>query len=157
MRELTGIPAATVKVIALGMAVFHLYTAGFGSFVALIQRSFHLMFAMTLVFLLFPAGKRSRKDGVSLLDVLLSLAAAWAFSYVFLHYDAINERIPGISEITTVELIAGGTAILLTLEGARRALGTAMAVIPALFLSYALFRNLSLQGISEHTVAAADV
>ncbi len=156
MRELTGVPATAVKVIALGMAVFHLYTAGFGSFVALIQRSIHLMFAMTLVFLLFPAGKRSRKDGVSLLDVLLGLAAAWAFSYVFLHYDAINERIPGISEITAVELIAGGTAILLTLEGARRALGTAMAVIPALFLSYALFGDLLSGSFSHPPITVAE-
>ena len=156
MRELTGIPAAAVKVIALGMAVFHLYTAGFGSFVALIQRSIHLMFAMTLVFLLFPAGKRSRKDGISIPDILLSVAAAWAFSYVFLHYDIINERIPGISEITTMEMLAGGTAILLTLEGARRALGTAMAVIPALFLSYALFGHLFSGSFSHPPIALSE-
>lgn len=149
MRELTGIPATVVKGIALCMAAFHLYTAGFGSFVALIQRSFHLMFAMTLVFLIFPAGKKSSGNKVSLPDVLLSLAAAWAFSYVFLHYEAINERIPGISEISTTEFIAGAAAILLTLEGARRALGTAMAVIPSLFLAYALFGH-HLSGSFSH-------
>lgn len=139
------------------MAFFHLYTAGFGSFVALIQRSVHLTFAMTLVFLLFPAGKKSGNKGVSLADIALAALSTWAFSYVFLHYDAINERIPGLTEITAMELAAGGAAVLLTLEGARRALGTAMAVIPSLFLAYALFGHLIPGSFSHPALSPAEI
>ncbi len=141
MRKIAGMPAYAVRIIALGMAGFHLYTAAFGSFVALIQRSVHLAFAMTLVFLLYPSRKTDDSDAVPVYDIVLALLAALSFGYVFANYDAINERIPGLTELTLPDYLFGGAALLLALESARRVLGIAMTVIPVCFLAYALWGN----------------
>ena len=47
-----------ISVIAVAMALFHLYTAGFGRFPALQQRSIHLAFALILTFYLYPVRKK---------------------------------------------------------------------------------------------------
>ena len=46
--------AQVVRVVAIGMAVFHLYTAQFGVFSAMVQRPVHLMFACLLTLLSHP-------------------------------------------------------------------------------------------------------
>ncbi len=61
------------KVIAIAMSLFHLYIAGFGTMPATQQRIMHLMFAMTLVFLLYPAGKNRRGAGF----LFLTLHVRW--------------------------------------------------------------------------------
>ena len=43
-----------VSVIAVAMSLYHMYVAGFGPPEAIIFRGIHLLFALTLVFLLFP-------------------------------------------------------------------------------------------------------
>ncbi|MGD8292249.1 MAG: hypothetical protein PVF37_11130, partial [Desulfobacterales bacterium] len=47
-----------ISITAVAMAVFHLYTAGFGRFPALQQRSIHLAFALILTFYLYPVRKK---------------------------------------------------------------------------------------------------
>jgi len=44
--------ALLISIVAVAMALFHLYTAGFGRFPALQQRSIHLAFALILTFYL---------------------------------------------------------------------------------------------------------
>ena len=44
----------TVAAVAVAMSVYHMYVAGFGPPEAMIFRGTHLLFALTLVFLLYP-------------------------------------------------------------------------------------------------------
>ena len=53
--------AAAIRLIAAVFCLFHLYTAYFGTFTALLQRGIHLSFALPLIFLCFPATRR--RDG----------------------------------------------------------------------------------------------
>ena len=51
LRKLTGTLSKLVTIIAIGMSLFHLYTAGFGTLLSVRQRSLHLILAFTLGFL----------------------------------------------------------------------------------------------------------
>ena len=52
-RKYKGNWALLITVIAVAMSAFHLYTSGFGTLMAMKQRSVHLAFLMALTFLLY--------------------------------------------------------------------------------------------------------
>ncbi|WP_224654370.1 hypothetical protein, partial [Escherichia coli] len=83
-----------------------------------IQRSIHLGFALALIFLLFPAIKKTgvKKDKVPFYDVILSLLAIAVGLYWPLFYDDRGFRVGRGSDL---DLFIGIVAILLTLEAAR--------------------------------------
>jgi TRAP-type uncharacterized transport system fused permease subunit len=64
-RQLTGIPAQLVRLIAIGMSLFQLYT-GYFQFTAMNQRVPHVCLGYILIFLVYPLGKKSRKDRLSI-------------------------------------------------------------------------------------------
>src|SRR5699024_7136774 len=56
-RNMKGIAGAIVFILLLSFSIFQLYTGAFGQFTAYIQRTVHLGFALTLIFMLYPARK----------------------------------------------------------------------------------------------------
>lgn len=56
-RNYTGLMAKIVAAIAITFSCFQLYTAVFGVLDAMIQRSIHLAFGLSLAYLLYPASK----------------------------------------------------------------------------------------------------
>src|SRR5690606_23231119 len=102
-------------------------------FTAYIQRSIHLGFALALIFLLFPAIKKTgvKRDKVPFYDVILSLLAVAVGLYWPLFYGDLVFRVGRVSDI---DLIIGVIAILLTLEAARRAVGLPITIISTVFL-----------------------
>ena len=81
-----------ISVIAVAMSLYHMYVAAFGPPEAVIFRGTHLLFAMTLVFLLYPF-KTSGSPWWRALD-LLTLAGSWGFVlHIFLNYEAFINRI----------------------------------------------------------------
>src|SRR5690625_463872 len=135
-RRLTGIAAGVVFVLLLGFSLFQLYTGAFGQYTAYIQRTVHLGFALTLVFLLFPARKSKVKNSVPWYDIVLILLAIVVCGYWPLYYETLVQHVGTISD---TQLIIGGLAILLVLEAARRAVGLPITIIAACFLLYAYF------------------
>ncbi len=126
-----------VTLVAVCMSLYHMYVAGFGPPEALIFRGTHLLFALTLVFLLYP----SRRNGGLLwrcLDFAL-LAGSWGFVlHVFLNYDAFIERIIYIDDLTPGDMFNAVVAVLLVLEGTRRVIGWALPITAGVFLTYAI-------------------
>jgi TRAP-type uncharacterized transport system fused permease subunit len=51
-RRLTGVWASIIRWLAIGMSLYQLYTAIFGVLPAQLQRTWHLGFALSLIFLL---------------------------------------------------------------------------------------------------------
>ena len=135
-RRLTGIAAGVVFVLLLGFSLFQLYTGAFGQYTAYIQRTVHLGFALTLVFLLFPARKSKVKNSVPWYDIVLILLAIVVCGYWPLYYETLVQHVGTISD---TQLIIGGLAILLVLEAARRSVGLPITIIAACFLLYAYF------------------
>ncbi|MEK4306508.1 TRAP transporter permease [Oceanobacillus sp. M60] len=125
-------------VIFLGLiafSVFQLYTGIFGQLTAYIQRTIHLGFALSLIFLLFPAARGMRKDKIPWYDYILMLLSILVCGYWPVYYDTLVQQFGGIS---VMQMVVGGFGILLVLEAARRAVGLPITIIALLFLSYAL-------------------
>jgi TRAP transporter 4TM/12TM fusion protein len=132
-RRLTGISAAVVATAAGLMSLFHLYTARFGTFEALRQRSAHLAFVMVLVYLLYPLRRRgAAATRFALPDVLFAAASVSLMLYVFVNQHALAIR---AGRLGTVDLIIGVLGTLAVLEAGRRVLGV-LPVIAAALLIY---------------------
>jgi TRAP transporter 4TM/12TM fusion protein len=123
-RNLTGAWAAVVSVIAVAMAVFHLYTARLGTLEALRQRSVHVAFALALVFLLYPFKKKNAATSrIGAADIAMVLAAVAPMLYVFVNRTELTLR---AGNLTRLDLAVGVLGILVVLEAGRRL----MAVVP---------------------------
>ena len=127
-----------VASVAIAMSLYHMYVAAFGPPEALIFRGTHLLFTLTLVFLLFPL-KPGGGVGWKIADALL-LAASWGFIlHIFLNYDYVTERIIYIDELTRLDGLYGWVSILIVLEATRRVLDWGLTITCLAFLSYPLF------------------
>ncbi|MEX2240648.1 MAG: TRAP transporter fused permease subunit [Burkholderiales bacterium] len=133
--------------IAVAMSLYHMYVAGFGPPEAMIFRGTHLLFALTLVFLLYPyrGGGRWRA-----LDLLL-LAGGWgAVLQIFLHYETFTNRIIYIDDLTAWDKFFAVVAVLVVLEGTRRVIGWALPLTAICFLAYTVgFTNVSMSNVGE--------
>ncbi len=128
-----------VRVVALGMAVFQIYTAQFGLFSALVQRSIHLAFACTLVFLLNPLRRYKDKQpplGQRLFDWGLAAAAVVTLVHLCLSYKNLAMR---GGEAAPIDLWMGGLLLLLVLEATRRLMGPALPIITIVAVLYTFF------------------
>jgi len=132
--RLSGIWASIIKIIAIGFSVFQLYTALFGVLEAQIQRPTHLMFALTLIYLLYPTRTKKHQAGIHPFDLFLALMSVGAGLYSILNYETLMES-AGL--YSTADLTMGIIGILLTLEATRRIVGLPIVVIASSFLLYA--------------------
>ena len=122
-----------VSVLAIGLSMFHVYTAGFGTLSSWSQRSVHVIWAILLIFMLFPFRKGKR---FGLIDVLLVLITIVVAGYIIFFPDDIQSR-QGAANLT--DLIFGSTFILLVIEATRRTNGILMALIGVFAVVYILF------------------
>ncbi|MGV8842007.1 MAG: TRAP transporter permease [Pseudomonas sp.] len=141
-RTPAGAMAQVIAGLALIWSLFQLWIAsplpfmvGAGVFNSTETRAIHLAFALLLAFLAYPALKRSPRDRVPLLDIVLGLVAAASAAYLFVFYQQLTQR-PGL--LTTGDLVVACIGIPLLLEATRRALGPPLAIIALLFLAYSL-------------------
>lgn len=124
--------------VAIALALFHLYTAFFGSFPGQIQRSIHWMGISVVIFLIKIVANYENQKRISILRLVLNyilvLAAVLTGVYLIVNYEAILSR---IGNYTTLDLILGVVAVLLLLEATRRTLGWVLPTITLLFVVYA--------------------
>jgi TRAP transporter 4TM/12TM fusion protein len=129
---------ATVTVLAVAMSLYHIYTAAFGPPDAVIFRGIHLMFAMALVFLLYPSFARGGWR-VRALDLALLALACGAVLHIFINYETFTSRIIYIDDLTVADQFWTVVAVLLVLEGTRRVIGWALPITAIVFIVYAAF------------------
>ena len=137
VRRLGGIMNWVVFGLLLAFSLFQLYTAIFGQFTAYIQRSIHLGFGLTAIFLLYPAlKKKGLKTKVPFYDFILAIVAAVTGVYWVMNYERL---VTSLGKINQTDFIVGTIVIILVLEAARRAVGLPIIIIAGLFLVYAFF------------------
>ena len=130
--------ALLVSVIAIAMSLYHMYVAASGPPEAYFFRGTHLLFTLTLVFLLYPS-KPGGGWGWRALDLLLIVGSFSFIFYIFIYYDYITNRIIYIDELTLSDKINATLAIVIVLEATRRVLGWGLALTAIAFLAYPLF------------------
>lgn len=145
-RVLTGPMGMVINVLAIGLAVFQLYTAFFGVLPTMQQRSFHVAFILPMIFLLYPATKKSPRDRVTWYDVLFAVASAACALYVLFWYEDIATR---AGEVYDYELYLGAVFVALVFIAGRRVLGWALPVFCFLFLLFAYYGR-SMPGPIQH-------
>lgn len=135
-----GVVGRIITVVALGMCAFHLYTAQFGLFSAMIQRPVHLLFACALVFLIYPSSKASLDTPQRLLayawDAVLIGFTAWSLVHLSSSYRELVMR-GGMA--TETDLWLGGVILLMVLEATRRIMGMALPIITLVALAYTMW------------------
>ncbi|HKU85467.1 MAG TPA: TRAP transporter permease [Casimicrobiaceae bacterium] len=127
---------AVVQIVAVAMSLYHMYVAAFGPPEAVIFRGTHLLFALTLVFLLYPA--RPGRPAWRALDVVL-LALGFGFVlHILLNYDYFVNRIIYIDDLTAGDRFYAVVAVIVVLEATRRVIGLALPLTSIVFLAYAV-------------------
>lgn len=136
MRTLTGWLKVVVLSYGVFASLFHLYTSGFGTFEPRTQRGLHLLLLLPLIYILFPATKKSPRDRPSVFDLLASLVCFIGPAYIVWDAERLNFRMVGMDPILPVEILLGSVLVLLVVEAARRALSRWMAVTIGIAILY---------------------
>ncbi len=139
------------SVIAIALAVFHLYVAAFGTPEGRSFRTVHLSAMLVLAICLFPLFRRNAWEPVAqgnsgdglrwvgfAVDLVMICYVIFALIWTIFDITAFHLR---FGEKETPDLIVGGLLTLLILEVTRRAVGWAMVIITAFFIFHALYAN----------------
>jgi TRAP transporter 4TM/12TM fusion protein len=141
----------TCAVIAIALAVFHLYVAAFGTPEGRSFRSVHLTGMLVLAVFMYPLFRPNAfapitrgepGDALRWLGFGLDIALIGfiIFVQVWTLYD-INAFHMRLGEKEFTDIVIGGLFILVILEATRRAVGWAMVIITAFFLFHALYAH----------------
>lgn len=149
MRELKGFQKTFVKIYLIVASIFHLYTAYFGILQPRLQRAVHLTFFLPIVFLIFPATKKSSKDKISPLDLILFFLSITVGMYIITNINRINLRFMYVSPVLPIEQILGLLNVVLIIEAVRRAVVPLMSILISFFVLY-LFTCQYFPGIFYH-------
>lgn len=136
MSKSIQVKSILITLVGIAMSLFHIYTAQFGVYSAMVQRPVHLAFAFVLIFLLHPSRKEGRKEWAWLLDNLFIAISVISLIHLVVSFKEVVLR---GGAATTLDLYMGGILILFVLEGTRRVLGWALPIIASVFIVYALF------------------
>jgi TRAP transporter 4TM/12TM fusion protein len=134
-----------VKIIAIGMSLFQLYT-GIFQLTAMNQRVPHVTLALMLVFLFFGFGQK-KQEKIAWHGYLMAAGSLFLGLYVlttwFSKVGVVGNSLP------VHELILGTIFILLCIEAGRRTLGWVFPIISIISMVYARFGEW-LPGILAH-------
>lgn len=148
-RELTGWSTTIVSIVAVSMSFFHIYTAIFGVFESILQRSAHLGFALILTFALYRPLKRLNQSKIAWYDWIAILLSVGSSSYFILHAQEIASRMSYIQSLSSLQIAIGLIACLLLLEATRRVVGNALLVVVLVCISYAIWGH-NFTGVLSH-------
>lgn len=125
-----------ITIVAVGLSLFQLYSAGIQPLGLFYQRSIHLALVMMLAFLIFPAFGPRRRRGVLGwgIDLVFLAGALLTGGYLVLNLDAIFSR-AGFWNDT--DILVACIATVTVLEASRRAVGFGMTLIGLLAIVYA--------------------
>lgn len=137
---------ATAATLSVALALFHLYTAVFGTPETRSFRSTHLTVMVVLALLLNPTGRKSVREGIVgakaqlgfLIDLVLIGIGIGIQVYTMWDITAFSER---EGDLIQSDLWVGSALILLVLEATRRAVGIPMVLVTTFFIVHALYAN----------------
>lgn len=143
-----------VRLVAVGLSTFHIYTAYFGTFYPYVQRSVPVMLALILTFLTVRASAKDRTSDapVPLYDWGLALLAVPVIGYITFNSDYLANRWPMTPSfpVTDLQITLGVLASLLILEATRRLLGWPLVIVVVIALLYTYYGEYSPFLVLQH-------
>jgi TRAP transporter 4TM/12TM fusion protein len=134
-RRLSGLPGLAATLLAIGLSVYALYWV-----VSIVQPQIYrvsfLLVALTLSFLLYPAGRRGTSRGVSPFDWLLIACCVAGLLWPLVDFERFIYR---AAEPNAVDLICGTLTIVVVLEATRRTAGWILPAAAGGFILYAYY------------------
>jgi TRAP transporter 4TM/12TM fusion protein len=134
-----GIVRLLAAILGVVMALYHMWIIFTGTPEAIIFRGTHLLFALTLTFLVFRRTAARADDPPSLLDYAFLVLATAPILYLFVNYDYVVNRIYYIDDLSWTDMALGTILVVMILEATRRLIGWALPITAIIFLGYALF------------------
>ncbi|WP_235041417.1 TRAP transporter permease [Vreelandella profundi] len=125
-----------ITIVAVGLSLFQLYSAGIQPLGLFYQRSIHLALIMMLAFLMFPVFGPTSKRGVVGwgVDLVFLAGAIITGGYLVFNLDEIFSRAGFWS---STDILVACIATVTVLEASRRAVGFGMTVIGLIAIVYA--------------------
>ncbi|NLT95602.1 MAG: hypothetical protein GXW85_08775 [Clostridia bacterium] len=124
-----------ITIVSLIFVIFHLYTGYFGSLEVVKQRAIHLLFGLTLLYLI--SLKNSQKTGEKIINLVALMGVIGAIGYFFIRFEWIAvQRFPYVTPLSLLEKCLGLLMILLVIEAVRRKVGNVLVYVVLFFLSY---------------------
>jgi len=131
-RTLKGFWAILFSCSAIFMAIWYMYTSGFGVVSTETNRGFYLLFTSVLVYLVFPASRWAPTTRPSIYDMVCIVLVSVSIGYwidQYMDYAMFRVTDPSFWDITM-----GTIAIAMIMETARRALGPILVFLCIIFL-----------------------
>lgn len=114
-------------------SIFHLYIT-FNPMPALLQRAVHVGVGFALIFLIFPAGKKTSRSKVAWYDWIWFVLSLTGVGYLIYEYQDIVTSRGGMAN--QVDVIFSIITVICVLEGSRRITGWILPVLALIFLAY---------------------
>jgi TRAP transporter 4TM/12TM fusion protein len=155
LRSLKGAAAKIISIVAVIMSLFHLYTAFFGVFESILQRSAHLSFALILTFAIYkPSKKAVKNESIPWYDWLFMILSIACYSYYVMNAQVISSRMSYIEPLTMLEITIGIVSGLLLIEATRRVIGNTLVLIIFICLVYGIWGHLITGELSHREFTA---
>ncbi len=133
-----GVVRLATTVISVAMVIYHVWAIIVGAPEAVLFRGTHLMFAMTLLFLIYRSSGEA-EGTPTVFDLILLVLAIAPILYLFANYNYVVNRIFYVDDLTTLDMIMGTIMTVMVLEAARRVIGLALPITATVFIVYGLF------------------
>ncbi|MGM0852592.1 MAG: TRAP transporter permease [Bacillota bacterium] len=155
LRSIKGAAAKIISIVAVLMSLFHLYTAFFGVFESILQRSAHLSFALILTFAIYkPTKKAVKNESIPWYDWLFMILSIACYSYYVMNAQVISSRMSYIEPLTMLEITIGIVSGLLLIEATRRVIGNTLVLIIFICLVYGIWGHLITGELSHREFTA---
>ena len=120
-------------------SLFHLYIT-FNPMPALLQRSVHVGVGFALIFLIFPASKKSSRKRVAWYDWIWFALSFSGMGYLIYEYQDIVTSRGGMAN--QVDVMFSLITVVCVLEGSRRITGWILPILAGIFLAYPFVSHL---------------
>ncbi len=142
-----SILSKAIYVFAVLFALFHLYTAAFGAFQTIIQRSIHVGGGVVLFLLLAVQKREGKHKLLSCIDSALAIITMFIVSYLILNFDNIMHP---MFEVQTLDIVLGVIMLGIVFYVTQRLIGWAIPLLALFAMFYALFGSY-FPGVWKHS------
>ncbi|GAB6086911.1 TRAP transporter permease [Alkaliphilus crotonatoxidans] len=125
--------------VSIAWIIFQLYIAIVSPLHPMLQSPVHLLFALLIVFINNPADKSGERPWMKLIDIPIFIGITYLFYYFVSQTSRLQGRVPYISPIEGIDMIAMVVMMVILFEAVRRVLGLTLTCFIGVFVLYAWF------------------